>query len=168
MITTASIRYATLDDINTIGFLAQQIWPAAYGGILAQDKIEYMLNLMYSPSSLAKQMIDQKHSFLVMEEEEEPVGFASFSPLPGNKKYKLHKLYVLPDRQGKGMGKAMVDFIAEEISPMGAVALEVNVYRENKAVEFYQRLGFTVTGETDLDIGNGFFMNDYVMEKKLE
>src|SRR6478609_5995119 len=89
------IRYADVDDINTIGFLAQQIWPEAYGSILKPEQISYMLKLFYSPDSLMSQMKKQKHSFVLAELEEEPVGFASFGALDKTGLFKLHKLYVL-------------------------------------------------------------------------
>src|SRR5918993_3795089 len=104
------IRFAEVDDINTIGFLAQQIWPAAYGSILREEQISYMLNLFYRPDALMDQMNRLKHSFVLAELEEEPVGFASYGALDKNGLHKLHKLYVLPGKQGKGLGKALLDF----------------------------------------------------------
>ena len=103
-----------------------------------------------------------------MEEEDEPLGFASYSQLPETDVYKLHKLYVLADRQGQGLGKIMMDFILEEIHSKGAVTLRLNVNRNNKARIFYEKLGFAIVSEEDVDIGNNFFMTDYVMEKKLD
>jgi ribosomal protein S18 acetylase RimI-like enzyme len=50
---------------------------------------------------------------------------------------------------------------------MGASILELNVNRSNNAVTFYQKFGFTTTSEVDLPIGEGYFMNDYVMQKSL-
>lgn len=162
-----SIRPADLEDINTIGFLAQQIWPGTYGAILSPDQLRYMLALFYSPAALRQQMLDDKHHFLIMEEEEEPVGFASWSMVAGPGVYKLHKLYVLPRRQGKGLGKVMLDFIFADIAALGAGTLILNVNRHNKARQFYEKIGFSVIGEEDIDIGNNYFMNDYIMEKKI-
>jgi len=167
MSSTLSIRLADKEDINSIGFLAQQIWPAAYSGILSKDQLVYMLNLFYSPDSLTSQMMDQKHIFLMLEDEDEPVGFASYSVLPATDIYKLHKLYVLADRQGQGLGKIIIDYIVEEIGSKGASSLLLNVNRNNNARFFYEKLGFVVISEEDIDIGNNFFMNDYVMEKKI-
>ncbi len=162
-----SIRFAELDDLNAIGFLAQQIWPQTYGKILEPAQLSYMMNLIYSPASLRRQIIEDRHQFLVVEDNEEPVGFASYSLIGEPGVYKLQKIYVLPDRQGKGMGKAILDFILGEIIPQGAVALQLNVNRYNKARDFYERMGFSVIREEDIDIGQGYFMNDYVMGKKL-
>ena len=78
--------------------------------------------------------------------------------------YKLHKIYALPDQQGKGIGKFIINYISGEIKPIGATALQLNVNRYNKAKGFYEKLGFKVIGEEDIDIGNGYLMNDYIME----
>jgi GNAT superfamily N-acetyltransferase len=161
---TLLIRPADLDDINTIGFLAQQIWPDTYGEILPPEQLKYMLKLIYSPRSLRRQMVDERHQFLIVEQTEEPIGFASWSVTGDPDLFKLHKLYVLPGRQGKGLGKTLLQFIFETIRPEGATRLRLNVNRFNKARQFYERMGFAVTGEEDIDIGHGYFMNDFIME----
>ena len=157
---------ADTDDINTIGWLAQQIWPVAYKEILSPAQLEYMLRLIYSPEALREQM-NQQHQFLIAELIEDPVGFASYSLVNNEGVYKLHKLYILPDLHGKGLGKALLDFITEEIISQGGTTLRLNMNRNNKAKKFYERSGFIIISEEDIDIGNNYFMNDYVMEKKL-
>jgi GNAT superfamily N-acetyltransferase len=164
---TLSLRFADTEDINTIGYLAQQIWPSTYRNILPADQINYMMDLYYSPSSLKKQMKEDKHQFLLIEDGEGTLGFASYSRIKATGTFKLHKIYVLPALQGKGIGKAIIDFIVENIKPQGATALQLNVNRFSKARNFYERLGFTVIQEEDIDIGNNYFTNDYVMEKKI-
>jgi diamine N-acetyltransferase len=167
MNTSVSIRFASLDDINTIGYLAQQIWPKTYAGIVPSEQLDYMLNLFYSPVALQQQILESKHQFLIMEQEEEPVGFASWSETDKPGTFKLHKLYLLPETQGKGMGKTMLEFICEDIRPQGANSLRLNVNRQNKARQFYERMGFSIIGEEDIHIGNDYYMIDYVMEKEV-
>jgi ribosomal protein S18 acetylase RimI-like enzyme len=167
MPSTLSIRFADIDDINTIGFLARQIWPETYKDILSGEQLRYMMDLFYSPASLKNQLVDQKHVFILIEDEESAVGFASYSFKKKPGIWKLHKIYVLPNQQGKGLGKTIIDFIVNDIRPQDATALQLNVNRNNKAKTFYERLGFTVIREEDIDIGNNYFMNDYVMEKNL-
>jgi diamine N-acetyltransferase len=167
MISTLSIRFAGPEDIPLIGFLAQQIWPLTYRDILQADQLEYMMNLFYSPSSLSKQMFDQKHQFLIAEDGEEPVGFASYSASGEPGVYKLHKIYVLTNQQGKGLGKFIIGFISKNLQLAGAARLQLNVNRNNKARYFYEKMGFQVVKEEDIDIGNNFYMNDFVMELAL-
>jgi diamine N-acetyltransferase len=161
---TLMIRPADLDDINIIGFLAQQIWQVTYGDILSPEQLKYMLKLIYSPGSLRRQMVDEHQQFLIVGQDGEPIGFASWSTTADTGIYKLHKLYVLPGRQGKGLGRTLLQFIFDTIRQEGAARLRLNVNRYNKARQFYERIGFTVIGEEDVDIGHGYFMNDFIME----
>jgi GNAT superfamily N-acetyltransferase len=158
-----SIRPADLDDINTIGFLAQQIWPDTYGDILAPEQLQYMMTLFYSPAALRRQMVEDRHRFLLVEQGDEAIGFASWGAEEAGV-FKLHKIYVLPGQQGKGLGRSLLQFIFDDIRPHGAEYLRLNVNRYNKARQFYERMGFAVVGEVDVPIGEGYFMNDYVME----
>ncbi len=116
-----------------------------------------MLNLFYSTSSLKKQMVDEKHSFILIKDNESPVGFASYSATKQPDVFKLHKIYVLANQQGKGLGKTIVDFIVNDIKPKNARALQLNVNRNNKAKSFYERLGFSVIKEEDINIGNNLW-----------
>lgn len=160
-----NIQYATAADIPLIRELALKIWPQTYASILSADKITYMLELMYSPASLAQQM-EKGAQFLFLYDDIEPVAFASYQETdPGI--FKLHKIYVLISQQGKGAGRFIIDHILAEIKKKGATALQLQVNRNNKARSFYEKLGFTVIEEIDLDIGSGHIMDDYIMEKKL-
>jgi GNAT superfamily N-acetyltransferase len=160
-----NIRKADAKDIPLIRELVFKIWPQTYAAILSQDKIDYMLEFMYSESSLEKQM-NNGSQFILVYENEEPVGYAAYLP-KSPAIYKLDKIYVLQNQQGKGTGKYIINYIIDEIKKKGATALQLQVHRENKARYFYEKQGFVIIDSKDFDIGNGFFMTDYVMEKKL-
>lgn len=161
---TLVIRSADFDDISTIGFLAHQIWPVTYKDILTQEQMDYMLQLNYSPAALENQIRQQHHRFIIAEINLEEVGFASFGPIQ-NGNWKLHKLYVLPSMQGKGVGKALVDMVEEEVRTHNGAHLLLNVNKNNKAIKFYESLGFQIEKAEVNDIGHGFVMDDYVMGK---
>jgi diamine N-acetyltransferase len=124
-----------------------------------------MLEYMYSPESLEKQ-INGGSQFIFVYEDAEPVGFAAYL-MKGNGVYKLDKIYILPSQQGKGTGRFVIDYIINEIKKEGATALQLQVNRMNNAKNFYERLGFVVIDYQEFDIGHGHVMDDYVMEKKL-
>jgi len=158
------IRNASVNDIGLIRDLTFKIWPQTYAPIISQQQIDYMLELMYSEASLKKQMEDGCQ-FIFVYDDTEPVGFAAYQEIrPAT--WKLHKIYILATQQGKGTGKFVIDHIIKEIQQQVARALQLQVNRHNKARSFYEKLGFVVIDEADFDIGNGYFMNDYVMEKK--
>lgn len=107
------------------------------------------------------------HIFLFVLCDNVPSGFISFHS-QGETLYILEKLYVLPCMQGAGAGRFLVEKTEEYIHnlhPGGQILFELNVNRHNKAVGFYQRLGFHIDREVNEDIGNGFYKNDYIMQK---
>jgi ribosomal protein S18 acetylase RimI-like enzyme len=160
-----SIRNATVEDIGLIRELTFKIWPQTYAAIISQQQIDYMLGLMYSEASLKDQMTKDGCQFILVYDEKEPVGFAAYQEIRSTT-WKLHKIYILATQQGKGTGKFVIHHILDKIQQRGATALQLQVNRHNKARNFYEKIGFTVIEEADFDIGNGYFMNDYVMEKK--
>lgn len=159
------IRKAGLEDILLLRTLTFATWPQTYSNIISKDQIDYMLDKMYSPASLQKQMQEDGCTFIIVYDDAEPVAFASYAhheTEPGT--WKLNKIYILPSQQGKGTGKFIIQYVVDEIKAKHAKSLQLQVNRENKAKYFYERLGFKVIQTADFDIGNGYFMKDYVME----
>ena len=161
------IREAGIEDLAAIRQLAYEIWPSAYEELLGAGQLEYMLDKFYSIPSLQNQASVLNHLFIIVLEDEVPIGFASFSAHDDPKIYHLNKIYVLPAQQGKNIGRHILDYIIERIKSVGCSMLQLNVNRHNKALQFYEKYGFKIIREEDIDIGEGYFMNDYVMELKL-
>jgi diamine N-acetyltransferase len=157
------IKKASVADIPLIRELCFAIWPQTYASLLSQEQVDYMLELIYSESSLKKQMEDEGCTFIIVYDEEKPVAFASYSETEPNT-WKLHKIYVLASQQGKGTGKFIIDYIVKEIKERDAKVLQLQVKRDNPAQHFYKKLGFNIARSADFDIGNGYFMKDYIME----
>ena len=129
------------------------------------EQIEYMLNKMYSEKSLAEQM-DQGEVYTIVYADRKPIGYISLSSENGPDHF-LHKFYVEIDEQGKGVGTKLFDHILAELKDARSIRLTVN--RKNfKAINFYFKNGFVISEVADFDIGNGYFMNDFVMTKKLQ
>jgi RsiW-degrading membrane proteinase PrsW (M82 family)/GNAT superfamily N-acetyltransferase len=162
---TMAIRKAYPHDIPLIRDLAFKIWPVTYSSIVGMDQVNYMLGLLYSESRLAEDM-QKGIEFVILYDGVQPIGFASIG-LMEPQVYKLHKIYVLTSYQGKGAGKFILNELITAIKQKGATSLLLNVNRNNPAKGFYEKLGFTVIKEENIDIGNGYLMNDYVMEKKV-
>jgi ribosomal protein S18 acetylase RimI-like enzyme len=161
-----TIKDASVQDISLIRSLAQEIWPKTYASILSQKQIDYMMKLMYSEQALRQQMM-KNHQFILVYNSGIPVGFAAFGEVEPTI-YKLYKIYVLQSQQGKGTGRFVIDYISNEVQSKGASVLQLNVNRYNTAKSFYEKFGFAEIRTEDIDIGGGYFMNDYIMEKKLK
>ncbi|KQR69610.1 GNAT family N-acetyltransferase [Pedobacter sp. Leaf176] len=161
-----TLRKAKEDDIELIRDIAAATWPSAYLEIIGQKQIDYMLDKMYSRGELLKQFMDG-HIFLIAEEGQNQYGFAGYSIVGHEDRvYKLHKLYVIPSAHGKGVGKILINEVFNQVKDAGGSALELNVNKHNKAKDFYTKAGFIVKESVKIDIGEGFFMDDYVMEYK--
>jgi len=166
MLNEITIRNATINDIELIRELTFKVWPQTYSSIISKEQIDYMLEMMYSNKSLALQMAEGSQ-FIIVQDTKKPVGFASYKPVAINI-YKLDKIYILQTQQGKGIGKFVIDYILQQIKDRGAESLQLQVNRNNiNAKLFYEKIGFSIIQEADFDIGNSYFMNDYVMQKKV-
>ena len=158
---------ASKGQLPIVKDLAFKIWPIAYGEILSKKQLEYMLELIYNIESLEKQQ-ENGQVFLLAEENGIYFGFASYEiNCNTTDKTKIHKLYVLPKTQRKGIGKQLVEYIKKSAIENGNSALFLNVNRFNQALQFYKKNGFAIIETVDIEIGNGYLMEDYVMELKL-
>lgn len=161
------IRKATPDDVETIRDLAEKTWRVAYAEILKQDQLDYMLSTLYAADNIRNQLKNNIQTYLLLTEDGKPVAFAAYAPREEDPDiYKLHKLYCLPETQGKGYGKVLINEVADITRQAGKHTLDLNVNRYNKAKNFYEKMGFTVAYEEDVPIGE-YWMNDYVMRKIL-
>ena len=158
---------ATNSQLEIIQDLAKAIWPDAYGAILSQEQLEYMMEMMYSLDSLENQL-KNNIVFLLAKEENDFIGFASYElNFQNSNKTKIHKLYVLPTIQGKGVGKNLILHIQEIAKKNSNAALILNVNKYNKAKDFYLHNQFEIADSLVVDIGNGYVMDDFVMVKKI-
>ena len=159
-----SIKLANKTDINLIRELALVAFPATYREILTREQIEYMLDWMYSEKSLSEQF-DKGHIYHIAFFNETPCGYTSVEQ-QGQELWHLQKIYLLPDFQGKGIGKQLFEnaiAYIKKISPQ-ARKIELNVNRHNNAKKFYEKMGMTIATSGDFPIGNGYYMNDYIMQ----
>ena len=159
-----TIRKATTEDCALIRKLAWQVFPETYKDILAPAQIDYMMEWMYSEENIRKQMEEEGHVYLLAYEECEAAGYVSVQP-EGEGLFHLQKIYVLPYYQGAHCGSFL---FREAIKYIKAVhpapcTMDLNVNRHNKALHFYEHMGMRKVREGDFPIGNGYYMNDYIM-----
>lgn len=161
------IRKATKDDCPQIRQLAEQIFPATYKEIISQEQIDFMMDWMYSISNLNKQM-DDGHIYFLAYRETAPVGYVSVEQ-QNKDLFHLQKIYVLGSEQGTGCGKFLFTETVKYIKTVhpAPCTMELNVNRENRAIRFYEHMGMHKARQGDFSIGNGYFMNDYIMSMEL-
>ena len=138
-----TIQPACNEAIPTIQLLANQSWAVAYKDILEPAQLKYMLETLYATATLEHQHDHLHFQSILAKDDGIPVGFASYSPKEKNPAiFRLHKIYILPGQQGKGIGLSLLNYVITEMKIRGATILELNVNRHNKARSFYEKFGF--------------------------
>ena len=155
------------DQLSIVKDLAYAIWPVAYAEILSQEQLEYMLSMFYSKEALAAQLEKGHVFYLVQNNSGDYLGFVSYELNCEPDKTKIHKIYVLPETQGLGLGKLLFEKVKEEALKANQQAIFLNVNKYNQAKFFYEKLGFIIVKEEVIDIGRNYVMDDYVMELAL-
>ena len=160
------IKPVTPPDVPAIAALARKIWQATYSDIITRQQIDYMLEQRYNSARLNDDLKAPDKWFDQIFADDHRAGFAACELC--KVEYKLDKLYVHPDFQRKGLGGALITHAAARARKLGypAVILAVNKHNEN-AIKAYQKHGFSVRESVETNIGQGFIMDDYIMEKRI-
>jgi GNAT superfamily N-acetyltransferase len=158
---------ATEENIQEIITIANLTWHETYKEIISQEQIAYMLNLFYSESTMTQQMGNPKHHFWIIKDNEKILGYTHcIEEVNDAHSLKISKLYVLPNQQGKGIGKLLLMFVENACFGLGKNRLILNVNRNNPAKKFYLKMGFEIVEEIDIPL-DIYWLNDYVMEKQI-
>ena len=154
-------------ETEIIAELARLIWNEHYSGIISQQQIDYMLDNFQSAAAINHQITDGALYFLISNKSR-PAGYLAVMPDAKSKRLHISKIYLDAAHRGQGHGKQALDFIEELCRGMHIQKLWLTVNKHNHiAINAYRRWGFHTTGSIVTDIGKGFVMDDYVMEKVL-
>jgi len=159
---------ASAEHLPAISKLAGVIWRACYPGIITTEQIDYMLARMYSLDVLRDEIRSQGIRYDLLLVDGSPSGFASYGPTSESGVMKLHKLYLLPEMHGRGLGSLLLQHVEREVRAGAGHRLVLSVNKRNaRAIAAYRRNGFDIADSVVTDIGNGFVMDDYIMAKEL-
>lgn len=159
------LKEASITDIPTIRDIAQQVFPLTYKEILSTAQIDFMMEWMYSEDSLKGQINGNHTFFIAYDKDINACGYVSVEKESAHS-FHLQKLYLLPKHHGSGIAALLmntaIEFARKE--SRGNAILELNVNRQNyRAQKFYKKQGFSIARSVDIEIHQGFFMNDYIM-----
>jgi GNAT superfamily N-acetyltransferase len=160
------IRLLERYDVDAVSALARVVWQATYPALISQAQIDFMLADRYAAERIHAQLDDPGHAWWVARHNQTLAGFAHASRDGAD--CKLDKLYVHPDRQRQGIGRALLATVQDWARAQHARRLWLQVNRGNtQAIAAYQKQGFRIIESRVFDIGHGFVMDDDVMEQAL-
>ena len=155
-----SFRKVTISEIPVVTLLAREIWTVSYREMISSAQIEYMLNWMYAPATIEKE-INEGVLWEFIEEGSLPIGFIAVTP--DKDELKLNKLYIDPTKQGKGFGQIALQHVIDYGRNNGFKSVFLTVNKGNtKAIKAYTKAGFVCTNSKVFDIGGGYVMDDYI------
>ena len=155
-------------DFPLVAQLADRIWRSHYASMVPMAQIDYMLAGRYTSERLNTYLGSDQRWMHLLRKEEEAVGYCSHALTERPGEMKLEQLYLLPGLHCQGLGGRMLDLVEAHARELGCRTLMLQVNKGNTgSIAVYRKRGFTVREEAVFDIGNGFVIDDYVMEKDL-
>lgn len=154
---------STDSEINTLVKIARSIWIEHYTPIIGIEQVEYMLSNYHSKEIIFNQILNENYQYYLIKNEGQYVGYIGVQIK--SEELFLSKIYVLSSERGFGIGKKSMDFIKEltQENKLEKISLTVNKYNSDSIAAYY-KLGFIKIGEVCTDIGEGYKMDDLVME----
>lgn len=161
------ISIALPNQFNIIQNIAAITWPVTYSDIISKEQLEYMMQQMYSLEALNLNL-NEGHHFILAEEDGEYWGFAAYQhEYNSQQRTHIHKIYVLPEAQGRKVGSQLMHYIQQRATEYGSHRITLNVNRANNAQSFYRKQEYDICETVDIPLGQGYTARDYIMEKKL-
>ena len=157
------IKQATIKDAAVIETLAKQIWTQHYTPIIGEKQVSYMLDKFQSQAAI-KSDIDSDYVYAIAYLNDAACGYSADKIDRG---VFLSKFYVLQSCRGAGVGKALMDNIVSFTNDHKQPRIWLTCNKFNPSLAVYKKMAFDVIGEVVTDIGGGYVMDDYELEKKL-
>jgi len=152
-------------ELDALVDLAREIWQEHYPAIISQHQIDYMLERFQSRNAITAQL-EEGYRYFWIRAGGDNVGY--FAVRGDDRGLFLSKFYIRAAHRGRGIGRQALDFVERLARNRGHARIHLTVNKRNPSAAVYERLGFRVTELVTTDIGGGFVMDDFMMEKALE
>jgi len=153
------------NQLKEIETLADITWHEHYINIISKEQIDYMLKNFQSEAAVLSQTEDG-YKYFLFEDNGKNIGYMSYK-INENSMF-LSKIYILSEYRGKGSARAAIEFLKEICVAQKCNKIWLTVNQNNKnSIKAYEKMGFVKDRIQVADIGNGFFMEDFIMELKI-
>ena len=152
--------------IQEVAQLAETIWKTCYVGIITEEQATYMIEKFQSFPVIKNAINQEQYTYFGAYENDQMVGYCGVQIQ--NKRLFLSKLYLLDSSRGKGIGLRLLNHAIQfgKDHKMDTIYLTVNKQNEH-GISIYQRSGFKTIDAVRSDIGHGYIMDDYIMERNI-
>lgn len=159
------LQKVTESEIDELSRLAFDVWTEHYKNILDMGQITYMLDKFQSPQAIRDQQLDGYEYYWIMDDGSK-AGYCAVQPMEDS--LFLSKLYLKKASRGKRLARRTLQQLEGRCRKEGFPKIWLMVNRNNPSVDVYHSLNFEKTRDQVVDIGNGYVMDDYIMEYRVE
>lgn len=161
---TQLIPVSTPSEIAEVARMAHQVWNEYYVALIGQAQVDYMVAKFQSAEAMQSQL-DSGYEYFFIQQGADTVGYAAIRHDAADVSLLISKLYVLAAHRKSGAGRQTLELIEQMARDRGATRLWLTVNKGNPSVRAYERLGFSIAEAIVMDIGGGYVMDDFKMEK---
>lgn len=155
-------------DFDAVAAVARTIWHAHYDPMIGAAQVDYMLARRLAPEALSAYLDARDRWFDVLRADGAIAGYCSAALTAAPRELKLEQLYLLPALHGRGLGGMMLRHVEARAHALGCGAILLQVAKLNAgSIAIYERAGYRIREAILIDIGEGFMMDDFLMEKRL-
>jgi ribosomal protein S18 acetylase RimI-like enzyme len=166
MTTLEFVPVQTDEQLAVVARLAREIWYEYYVALIGRAQVDYMVAKFQSVDAMAQQM-REGYEYFLLQRSGENAGYCAVQAKTDERSLFISKLYLLRRQRGTGTGRLCMEFIEQLARRRGLELMWLTVNKGNPAVNAYKRMGFRIAADLVIDIGGGFVMDDYRMEKPL-
>ena len=161
-----SIVEVKKEEIKELAELANEIWHEYWPCLLSEEQINYMVEIFQSKNAIKKQLEAENYSYYFLIKDNIKCGYFGISR---KRDYLfLSKLYIKKEYRHQGLGKIAFEKIIEIAQTLGYSSIKLTVNKNNKnTIDAYLKYRFAIIDKAVTDIGNGFVMDDYIMEYRI-
>ncbi len=159
-------KITTPQQVQQLAQLASHIWHEYFPCILSDQQIDYMVEKFQSSSAITTQLEQEGYEYYFIKQGEQILGYTGICPKEG--KLFLSKLYLRKEHRGHGYARQAMDFLVSLCKERNLCCIWLTVNRFNQhSIQVYEAMGFTTARTQVADIGSGYVMDDYIMEKAI-
>ena len=153
-------------DVRRLAKVARIVWREANVSFCTPEQVEYMIERYQSFEAISGQLMHGYRYFLI---EEGDVIMGYFGVQPQGERLFLSKFYILKEYRGRKLFSLGLQYMIDLCKENSLESIYLTVNRNNThAYDVYLTKGFKVIAEEDNPIGEGFEMNDYIMEYEIK
>jgi diamine N-acetyltransferase len=161
---------STTKQVAEVARMAHEVWNEYYVPIIGQPQVDYMVAKFQTAEAMQSQIDSGYEYFRIQQDGQsqqagEIIGYVAIQHDVAEARLFISKLYVLAAHRKSGAGRKCLELIERMARDRGATRLWLTVNKGNPSVHAYERLGFRIVEAMVMDIGGGYVMDDYRMEK---